>query len=291
MPREQDRLGLRPRHEHAERHRARHLVSRSRRSATPRAPPPRLVSWLSWPGPPRRPATASIRLDVVQREIDLDAPPGDIPDAYLRLHLLSHRLVPPHGLQPGRHLRRAAPTSSGRPSGRAPSRTSSRPGWRCAAGARCTCLGVDKFPRMIDYVLPTGVRIADADRVRLGAHLAAGTTVMHEGFVNFNAGTLGTSMVEGRISAGVSSTTAPTSAAARRSWARCPAAARERISIGKRCLIGANAGVGHLARRRLRGRGRLLRHRRLQAHLPGRRRWCRRRSCPAQRDCVTGATA
>ena len=140
---------------------------------------------------------------VVRTEIDLDAAPADTADAYLRLHLLSHRLVVPHGLNlDGLFgvLTNVVWTNHGpcAVDGFEETRLRLR-----ATGQPVTVLGVDKFPRMVDYVVPSGVRIADADRVRLGAHLAAGTTVMHEGFVNFNAGTLGTSMVEGRISAGV----------------------------------------------------------------------------------------
>ena len=145
----------------------------------------------------------------------LAAPPADASDVYLRLHLLSHRLVRPHeinldgvfGLLSNVVWTNLGPCAVA-------GFESVRP--RLRSAGRCTVYGVDKFPRMVDYVLPTGVRIADADRVRLGAHLAAGTTVMHEGFVNYNAGTLGSSMVEGRISAGVVSATAPTSAAVRR---------------------------------------------------------------------------
>ena len=135
---------------------------------------------------------------------DLSAPPADVADAYLRLHLLSHRLVAPRtinldgifGVLPN-----VAWTTAG-PGAPSTSLTEVRLRAR-VAGEPLTVLGVDKFPRMVDYVVPSGVRIADADRVRLGAHLAEGTTVMHEGFCNFNAGTLGPSMVEGRISAGV----------------------------------------------------------------------------------------
>ncbi len=107
-----------------------------------------------------------------------------------------------------------------------------------------TVLGVDKFPRMIDYVLPTGVRIADADRVRLGAHLAEGTTVMHEGFVNYNAGTLGTSMVEGRISAGVVVGDGSDVGGGASIMGTLSGGGTEVISIGERCLLGANAGIG-----------------------------------------------
>ena len=105
-------------------------------------------------------------------------------------------------------------------------------------------LGVDKFPRMTDYVVPTGVRIADADRVRLGAHLAEGTTVMHEGFVNYNAGTLGTSMVEGRISAGVVVGDGSDVGGGASIMGTLSGGGKERISVGRRCLIGANAGIG-----------------------------------------------
>jgi 2,3,4,5-tetrahydropyridine-2-carboxylate N-succinyltransferase len=105
-------------------------------------------------------------------------------------------------------------------------------------------LGVDKFPRMTDYVLPTGVRIADADRVRLGAHLAEGTTVMHEGFVNFNAGTLGTAMVEGRISAGVVVGDGTDVGGGASIMGTLSGGGKERVRLGERCLLGANAGIG-----------------------------------------------
>src|SRR5664279_3544605 len=136
-------------------------------------------------------------------EIDLDVTDQSVPDAYLRLPLLSHRLVKPRGLNLDGIfgvLPNVVWTSSG------PCSVDDFEKVRGAcrfAGHHLTIFGVDKFPRMVDYVVPSGVRIADADRVRLGAYLASGTTVMHEGFVNFNAGTLGTSMIEGRISAGV----------------------------------------------------------------------------------------
>ena len=114
---------------------------------------------------------------------------------------------------------------------------------RAAHGA-VTVYGVDKFPRMVDYVLPTGVRIADADRVRLGAHLADGTTVMHEGFVNFNAGTLGTSMVEGRISAGVLVGRDSDIGGGASIMGTLSGGGKQQISVGERCLLGANAGIG-----------------------------------------------
>jgi len=141
--------------------------------------------------------------ELVAVEIDITAAPADAKDAYLRLHLLSHRLVKPHGLSlEGIFglLNNVVWTNFGPCAVDGFEVTRAR---LKAAHGHVTVLSVDKFPRMVDYVIPSGVRIADADRVRLGAHLASGTTVMHEGFVNFNAGTLGTSMVEGRISAGV----------------------------------------------------------------------------------------
>jgi 2,3,4,5-tetrahydropyridine-2-carboxylate N-succinyltransferase len=147
---------------------------------------------------PRRRVCTEVR----HVEIDLAAPPADAPDAYLRLHLLSHRLVRPHGLNVDGIfgvLTNVVWTSAGP----CPTEGFEATRLRLRADGPVQVFGVDKFPRMTDYVVPPGVRIADADRVRLGAHLAEGTTVMHEGFVNYNAGTLGTSMVEGRIVAGV----------------------------------------------------------------------------------------
>jgi 2,3,4,5-tetrahydropyridine-2-carboxylate N-succinyltransferase len=112
------------------------------------------------------------------------------------------------------------------------------------AGQHLTIFGVDKFPRMVDYVLPSGVRIADADRVRLGAYLASGTTVMHEGFVNFNAGTLGASMVEGRISAGVIVGDGTDVGGGASIMGTLSGGGQEVITIGERCLLGAESGVG-----------------------------------------------
>ncbi|MBW8871460.1 MAG: 2,3,4,5-tetrahydropyridine-2,6-dicarboxylate N-succinyltransferase, partial [Leifsonia sp.] len=146
---------------------------------------------------PRR----AVRVDIVTVEIDLDAPPASTPDAYLRLHLLSHLLVQPNGLELDgifAHLPTVAWTNAGPVNPADLDRLRPR-----LQRAGIQVYGIDKFPRLLDYVTPERVRIADASRVRLGAHLAPGTTVMHEGFVNFNAGTLGTSMVEGRISQGV----------------------------------------------------------------------------------------
>jgi 2,3,4,5-tetrahydropyridine-2-carboxylate N-succinyltransferase len=181
--------------------------------------------------------------EVVSRTIDLDAAPVDASDVYLRLHLLSHRLVQPHGCDlTGQFglLANVVWTSRGpcAVDGFEATRL------RLMAAGPVQVLSVDKFPRMVDYVLPTGVRIADADRVRLGAHLAPGTTVMHEGFVNFNAGTLGTSMVEGRISAGVVVDDGSDIGGGASVMGTLSGGGTEIIRIGKRCLVGANAGTG-----------------------------------------------
>ena len=174
---------------------------------------------------------------------DLAAPPADAHDVYLRLHLLSSRLVAPHGLNlDGLFglLANVVWTNHG------PCRVEGFEATRLRLRPRgpVTVYGVDKFPRMVDYVLPTGVRIAEADRVRLGAHLAVGTTVMHEGFVNFNAGTLGASMVEGRISAGVVVGDGSDIGGGASIMGTLSGGGKETISIGTGCLIGANAGVG-----------------------------------------------
>ncbi|WP_183099249.1 2,3,4,5-tetrahydropyridine-2,6-dicarboxylate N-succinyltransferase [Nocardioides pelophilus] len=175
---------------------------------------------------------------------DLAAAPASTTDAWLRLHLLSHRFVLPHqvnldgvfGLLTNVVWTSAGPCAV---DGFELTRLRLR-----AAGQMVAVYGVDKFPRMVDYVLPSGVRIADADRVRLGAHLAAGTTVMHEGFVNFNAGTLGASMVEGRISAGVVVGDGSDVGGGASIMGTLSGGGKEVISVGQRCLIGANAGVG-----------------------------------------------
>jgi len=168
---------------------------------------------------------------------------ADAYDAYLRLHLLSHRLVAPRGLNADGLfgvLTNVVWTNHG------PCSVDGFESVRARLRRRgpVTVHGVDKFPRMVDYVLPAGVRIADADRVRLGAHLAAGTTVMHEGFVNYNAGTLGTSMVEGRISAGVVVGDGSDVGGGASIMGTLSGGGTEVISIGRRCLLGANAGVG-----------------------------------------------
>ena len=188
--------------------------------------------------------TRGVRTEVVLVEIDLAAPPAGTSDAYLRLHLLSHRLVRPRDLNMTgifSSLPNVVWTSAGpcAVDGFEEVRIRMR-----ARGEHLTVFGVDKFPRMVDYVLPTGVRIADADRVRLGAHLAEGTTVMHEGFVNFNAGTIGTSMVEGRISAGVVIGSDSDVGGGASIMGTLSGGGTEVISIGERCLLGANAGIG-----------------------------------------------
>jgi 2,3,4,5-tetrahydropyridine-2,6-dicarboxylate N-succinyltransferase len=167
----------------------------------------------------------------------------DAYDGYLRLHLLSHRLVAPHGLNADGLfgvLTNVVWTSHG------PCAVEGFELVRARLRRRgpVAVYGVDKFPRMVDYVVPSGVRIADADRVRLGAHLASGTTVMHEGFVNFNAGTLGTSMVEGRISAGVVVGDGSDIGGGASIMGTLSGGGTEVISLGKHCLLGANSGLG-----------------------------------------------
>jgi 2,3,4,5-tetrahydropyridine-2,6-dicarboxylate N-succinyltransferase len=182
--------------------------------------------------------------ELLSIEIDTSSAPQSAADAYLRLHLLSHRLVKPHGLSlEGIFglLTNVVWTSAG------PCSTENFEDIRAALQARyghVTVFSIDKFPRMVDYVSPSGVRIADADRVRLGAHLAPGTTVMHEGFVNFNAGTLGTSMVEGRISAGVVVGDGTDVGGGASIMGTLSGGGKEVISVGQKCLLGANSGLG-----------------------------------------------
>jgi 2,3,4,5-tetrahydropyridine-2,6-dicarboxylate N-succinyltransferase len=175
---------------------------------------------------------------------DLQAPPADPQDVWLRLHLLSHRLVAPRSIDLDGvfgHLTNVVWTDAGPCAVQDFESTRLR---LTEARGHVTVLGVDKFPRMTDYVLPTGVRIADADRVRLGAHLAEGTTVMHEGFVNYNAGTLGPSMVEGRISAGVVVGDGSDIGGGASIMGTLSGGGKTVISVGRRCLVGANAGIG-----------------------------------------------
>ena len=174
----------------------------------------------------------------------LAEPPAGVADAYLRLQLLSHRVIRPHeanldgifGV-----LVNIAWTSLG------PVAAEDVEAVRLRAreqGVRLEVFGVDKFPRMTDYVVPGGVRIADADRVRLGAHLSPGTTVMHEGFVNYNAGTLGASMVEGRISAGVVVGDGTDVGGGAAIMGTLSGGGQIVVSLGQRCLLGSNSGVG-----------------------------------------------
>ena len=189
-------------------------------------------------------ALRGVRVEVITTTSDLAAAPKDAADAYLRLHLLSHRLMAPRtinldglfGL-----LTNVAWTSLGPVAVENVTQVTRN---ARAKGIQLNVFGLDKFPRMLDYVVPSGVRIADADRVRLGAHLASGTTVMHEGFVNFNAGTLGASMVEGRISAGVVVGNGSDIGGGASIMGTLSGGGKEVITIGENCLVGANAGVG-----------------------------------------------
>jgi 2,3,4,5-tetrahydropyridine-2,6-dicarboxylate N-succinyltransferase len=175
---------------------------------------------------------------------DLDGPPADVADAYLRLHLLSHRLVRPNSVNLDgifKILPNVCWTSLG------PVEVSEIGAVRERAlgrGLHLDVRSVDKFPPMLDFVVPTGVRVADAARVRLGAHLAEGTTVMHEGFVNFNAGTLGPSMVEGRISQGVVVDADSDIGGGASIMGTLSGGGTQVISVGRRCLLGANSGLG-----------------------------------------------
>jgi 2,3,4,5-tetrahydropyridine-2-carboxylate N-succinyltransferase len=180
----------------------------------------------------------------VEISIDLANAPKDVADVYLRLHLLSHRLVKPlavnlegiFAILPNVVWTSAGPCAI-------ENFEQVRSGLQNKYG-NLTVFAVDKFPRMIDYVIPEGVRIADGDRVRLGAYLSSGTTVMHEGFVNFNAGTLGKSMVEGRISAGVVVGDGSDIGGGASIMGTLSGGGKEIISIGERTLLGANSGVG-----------------------------------------------
>jgi 2,3,4,5-tetrahydropyridine-2-carboxylate N-succinyltransferase len=188
--------------------------------------------------------TRNVTIRPVRITIDVDEAPTSPSDAYLRLHLLSHRLAAPRTLNLDGlfgALNNVAWTSIG------PVAVSEIDDVRMRLrkeGRVISVHGLDKFPRMTDYVIPSGVRIADADRVRLGAHLAEGTTVMHEGFCNFNAGTLGVSMVEGRISAGVVVGDGSDIGGGSSIQGTLSGGGTEQITIGERCLLGANAGIG-----------------------------------------------
>ncbi|MET1044863.1 MAG: 2,3,4,5-tetrahydropyridine-2,6-dicarboxylate N-succinyltransferase [Microbacteriaceae bacterium] len=184
----------------------------------------------------------NVRLDFVTVEIDLSAAPASTPDAYLRLHLLSHLLVAPNSINLDGifgHLPIVVWTNAGpvHPDDFAARRMQLQ-------RAGISTVSIDKFPRLLDYVTPAGVRVGDANRVRLGAHLAPGTTVMHEGFVNFNAGTLGASMVEGRISQGVVVGNGSDIGGGASIMGTLSGGGTERVTIGQRALLGANSGIG-----------------------------------------------
>lgn len=188
-------------------------------------------------------ADRNVTVEVVDRVIDLDAAPVDAADVYLRLHLLSHRLVQPNTINlDGVFGLLANVAWTDRGPVLAEELNLAR--LRLRSTGHLSVLSVDKFPRMVDYVVPSGVRIGDADRVRLGAHLAEGTTVMHEGFVNFNAGTLGSAMVEGRISAGVVVGDHTDLGGGASIMGTLSGGGTQRIRLGERVLLGANAGVG-----------------------------------------------
>jgi 2,3,4,5-tetrahydropyridine-2,6-dicarboxylate N-succinyltransferase len=204
------------------------------------AEPPVLPAGLT--GPRALTGLSTVEVRVVVKS--LTEPIADASDAYLRLHLLSHRLVIPNSINLDGifgQLANVAWTSAGPcPADRVDElRLIER-----AAGRHLAVYGVDKFPRMTDYVVPSGVRIADADRVRLGAHVASGTTVMHEGFINFNAGTLGTAMVEGRIVQGVVVGDHTDIGAGSSIMGTLSGGGTDKVWIGERCLLGANAGTG-----------------------------------------------
>ena len=186
----------------------------------------------------------AVDVRAVEMSIDLDAAPASAEDLYLRLHLLSNRLCQPRtvnlddlfGLLSNVAWSNLGPLAVDQVD---------EVRWRMrSSGQLLTVHGLDKLPRMTDYVVPSGVRIADADRVRLGAHLASGTTVMHEGFVNFNAGTLGRSMVEGRISAGVIVGDGSDIGGGASIMGTLSGGGKDQITIGERCLLGAEAGIG-----------------------------------------------
>ena len=186
----------------------------------------------------------NVTIRPIRMTIDVDAAPASPEDAYLRLHLLSHRLAAPNTLNLDGIfgvLNTAVWTDLG------PVAVDEVEAVRMRLrrdGRILHVHGLDKFPRMVDYVIPSGVRIADASRVRLGAHLAEGTVVMHEGFCNFNGGTLGTSMVEGRISAGVVVGDGSDVGGGASIMGTLSGGGKEQIRVGERCLLGANSGIG-----------------------------------------------
>jgi 2,3,4,5-tetrahydropyridine-2-carboxylate N-succinyltransferase len=187
-------------------------------------------------------ARRKVEVRAVRTEIDLSEPVASTPDAYLRLHLLSHLLVKPNSINLENlmaHLPIVAFTSIG-----AMSVTDYQEQLPRLIREGISVHSIDKFPRLVDYVVPKGVRIADANRVRLGAYLSPGTTIMHEGFVNFNAGTLGVAMVEGRITQGVVVGNGSDIGGGASIMGTLSGGGRERVTIGERALLGANAGIG-----------------------------------------------
>ena len=205
--------------------------------------PPKSGSSTSLP-PVHHDVVRGVNVFVMESSIDLDVAPSSPSDVYLRLHLLSNRLCKPRTINLDglfAILKNVAWTNLGPVAVDQVDELR----WRMrSAGQILTVHGLDKLPRMTDYVVPSGVRIADADRVRLGAHLAPGTTVMHEGFVNFNAGTLGQSMVEGRISAGVIVGDGSDIGGGASIMGTLSGGGKDQITIGERCLLGAEAGIG-----------------------------------------------
>jgi 2,3,4,5-tetrahydropyridine-2-carboxylate N-succinyltransferase len=183
-----------------------------------------------------------VSIQWVRTEIDLTQPVASTADAYLRLHLLSHLLVKPNTINLEQLIPSLAIVAFTNAGPIALDDLEELRGSLQRAGI--SVYGIDKFPRMVDYVTPRKVRIADASRVRLGAHLAPGTTIMHEGFVNFNAGTLGVSMVEGRISQGVVVGDGSDIGGGASIMGTLSGGGKERVTIGERALLGANSGVG-----------------------------------------------
>jgi len=210
----------------------------------------RLDVWYPAEGSEPRRSCLAERLGLIRGEVitttidDLGAPAGDLADAYLRLHLLSRREVQPHGANMDGIfglLTNCVWTNAGPV---LPDRVDELVAAAASEGVAIHVTSVDKFPQMTDYVIPSGVRIANADRVRLGAQLAEGTTVMHEGFCNFNAGTLGPAMVEGRISAGVVVGAHSDVGGGASIMGTLSGGGTEQITVGERCLLGANSGIG-----------------------------------------------
>ncbi|MDC4232619.1 2,3,4,5-tetrahydropyridine-2,6-dicarboxylate N-succinyltransferase [Actinomyces sp. B33] len=193
----------------------------------------------------RKDEARGVHTTVVTCKSDLEDQPNSTAGTYLRLHLLSHRLVVPNSINLDGVFSRL-PNVVWTSEGPCPAEDfeETRLRLRAKLGHPVTVQGVDKFPPMVNYVVPTGVRIADGAKVRLGAYLAEGTTVMHAGFVNFNAGTLGRSMVEGRIARGVVVGDGSDIGGGASTMGMLSGAGRQRVSLGERCLLGANAGLG-----------------------------------------------